>query len=177
MPPPASATRGRCRRSPSGWRARWDEPQAGDGNGTTGDLPRSAWSGASLHRYPWPWRLSPRDEHRAWDDKRRRWITTMSPEPEATLTPAERRARDAVRALPRPEADAAFRARLQREFVSGGIASPAREGAGARRPGRAETGRGPSRPWAGWAAPLSWAAAAVIGVACVLGLNVGGGLV
>jgi len=97
----------------------------------------------------------------------------MSPEPEATLTPAERRARDAVRALPRPEADAAFRARLQREFVSGGIASPAREGAGARRPVRAETGRGPSRPWTGWAAPLTWAAAAVIVVASVIGLNRG----
>jgi len=36
-------------------------------------------------------------------------------------TPAEERVRDAVRALPRPQSDMAFRARLRREFAAGEI--------------------------------------------------------
>lgn len=44
----------------------------------------------------------------------------MSPDRDA-LTPAETRARDAVRDLPRPPADAAFRARLRRDFAAGTI--------------------------------------------------------
>jgi len=45
---------------------------------------------------------------------------------EPILTADETRARDAVRALPRPPADATFRARLRREFTSGAIeATPA----------------------------------------------------
>jgi len=47
----------------------------------------------------------------------------MSAEPR---TPAEARARDAVRALPPPAADAAFRARLKADFVAGSIAPPVR---------------------------------------------------
>jgi ferric-dicitrate binding protein FerR (iron transport regulator) len=47
----------------------------------------------------------------------------MSPEPtlEPPLTPDEQRAREALRALAPPRADAAYRARLAREFASGTI--------------------------------------------------------
>jgi ferric-dicitrate binding protein FerR (iron transport regulator) len=59
---------------------------------------------------------------------------------------AERRVQDAVRALPRPSAPPAYRARLKREFVSGAIA---------RRPSAL-----PSRPaFAAWWVPAAAAAA------------------
>lgn len=45
-------------------------------------------------------------------------------EPEL-LTPEERRASEAVRSLATPPADAAYRARLKREFASGALAEPA----------------------------------------------------
>ena len=45
-------------------------------------------------------------------------MTTHRPDP---LTPDETRARDAVRGLERPRADAAFRERLKRDFVTGRI--------------------------------------------------------
>lgn len=45
----------------------------------------------------------------------------MSPEPVAPRTPQETRAREAVRGLAAPRADAAYRARLKRDFVSGRI--------------------------------------------------------
>jgi len=47
-------------------------------------------------------------------------------EPNQDPTPAERRARDAVRALPEPRADEAFRARLEHAFTTGAFPEPAR---------------------------------------------------
>lgn len=45
-------------------------------------------------------------------------MTPLGPDP---LTPAEARAREAVRGLERPRADAAYRERLKRDFVTGQI--------------------------------------------------------
>jgi ferric-dicitrate binding protein FerR (iron transport regulator) len=45
----------------------------------------------------------------------------MTPPDETPVTPAEQRARDAVRQLPHERADDAFRARLKHEFTSGRI--------------------------------------------------------
>jgi FecR-like protein len=45
----------------------------------------------------------------------------MTPDPITPRTEAETRARDAVRGLARPRADAAFRARLKRDFANGRI--------------------------------------------------------
>ncbi|MEK7330313.1 MAG: hypothetical protein AAB113_05875, partial [Candidatus Eisenbacteria bacterium] len=45
----------------------------------------------------------------------------MTPHRPDPLTPDETRARDAVRGLDRPRADAAFRERLKRDFVTGRI--------------------------------------------------------
>lgn len=47
-------------------------------------------------------------------------------EPNQDLTPAERRARDAVRALPEARAADAFRARLEQAFTTGAFPEPAR---------------------------------------------------
>lgn len=90
-----------------------------------------------------------------------------------TLTPAESRARDAVRALSAPAADPAFRERLKREFTTGAIVSPFGEGAGeAPLPGsRRNVVRGPWR--APWAQPFVWAAAAAVLVLSMLGINRG----
>ena len=96
----------------------------------------------------------------------------MSHEPPETLTPGEARARDALRQLPRPEADPAFRARLKREFVSGSITSLL--GDAARRAAGAGSGRVVRGPWAAWAPRLAWAAAAAaIVAASVLAINHG----
>ena len=100
----------------------------------------------------------------------------MTHEPTETLTPAEARAREAVRSLSRPQADSAFRARLKREFEAGSITSPyARRGrrSSEQAPswesgmGRVVRGR-----WARWA-PLAWAAAAAFLIMSVIGLNRG----
>lgn len=48
----------------------------------------------------------------------------MSAERPESLTPEQARAREAVRGLPAPPADAAFRARLKRDFVAGAIEVP-----------------------------------------------------
>lgn len=45
----------------------------------------------------------------------------MSPNIDPELTPAERRVREALQALQRPQPDPAFRARLRHEFVSGRV--------------------------------------------------------
>jgi hypothetical protein len=75
------------------------------------------------------------------------------------MTPAQRRARDAVRRLGRPAADAAFRERLRRDFISGAIGGAADRDA-QRRAARARAW------WRGlrwsWAAPLTAAAALLI---------------
>ncbi len=74
----------------------------------------------------------------------------MTSEPD-TLTLDERRARDAVRALPRPEPDPALRARLRADFLDGTLRSPF------------ERATPRTRPAAGplaWLRPLAWAAAA-----------------
>lgn len=74
------------------------------------------------------------------------------------LDESQRLAREAVRSLPRPEADAAFRARLKEQFVSGAIdASPPSAAPGSRL----------GSVWLGWSA---LAAAAVVTVA-LLGFN------
>ncbi len=75
------------------------------------------------------------------------------------LTDAQRLARDAVRSLQRPAADADFRARLKREFVSGSLASDAED---------ERNGAGPAfrrrafRPW------MAWAPAAVAAVVLLM---------
>jgi hypothetical protein len=50
----------------------------------------------------------------------------MSDPREEDLTAEERRARQALKTLPRPQADPAFRARLRRDFVSGAFTARAR---------------------------------------------------
>jgi ferric-dicitrate binding protein FerR (iron transport regulator) len=75
-------------------------------------------------------------------------------EPEM-LTPEEQRASAAVRALSTPPADAAFRARLAREFASGAIA----------RAGAREALRPVAPAWRavlGWAIPVAAAAALLV---------------
>src|SRR5439155_21228184 len=137
MPPPASATRVRSGR----WRS---------GSRTHSDDARDARDARWLSAAPPPDPLRPRQP-------------AMTHEPTETLTPAEARAREAVRSLSRPQADSAFRARLKREFEAGSITSPY-----ARR-GRRSSEQAPSREsgmgrlvrgrWSRWA-PLVWAAAA-----------------
>ena len=77
----------------------------------------------------------------------------MTRDPAAPLTPEQARARDALRALTEPDADAAFRARLKQDFVSGRI--------GARR----DLVLAPARAWPAWlrlsAVPVAAAAAVV----------------
>jgi ferric-dicitrate binding protein FerR (iron transport regulator) len=78
----------------------------------------------------------------------------MSARDPERLTPEEERASQAVRALAPPAANAAFRARLKREFTSGAI-----ERAGAREPLRPAVPLW--RPVLGWALPVAAAAALV----------------
>lgn len=83
------------------------------------------------------------------------------------LTDAQRLARDAVRSLPRPEADADFRARLKQEFMSGSLASETGDTTGrGKEAGSASRGR-TFGPWLAWA-PV--AAAAVV-LLIVFGFN------
>ncbi len=79
-------------------------------------------------------------------------------EPNDQTTPAERRARDAVRGLSEPAADPAFRARLKASFADGTIAA---------RPRRIVPLPWYRRAAAGWLVPPLAAAAAVL-VAVVL---------
>ena len=83
----------------------------------------------------------------------------MSARAPELLTPDEKRASDAVRALAAPHAEAAYRARLKREFVSGALAAPTR-------PPRAAI---PllRRPALAWAALPAAAAAALIVVSAL----------
>jgi hypothetical protein len=77
------------------------------------------------------------------------------------LTPEEERASQAVRALSTPPADAAFRARLKREFASGAIAR-----AGSAR-GRCDPrSRRGARCWAGRFPVAAAAALLVVAWAC-----------
>jgi ferric-dicitrate binding protein FerR (iron transport regulator) len=101
------------------------------------------------------------------------------------LTMPEQRARAAVRQLPRPEADPAYRARLRREFVSGTLTSPLGLDGGVASDiagtvpsqeldrGVSDRGRVVRGPLNEWARPLAWAAAAVIMVVGVGRLNRG----
>jgi hypothetical protein len=84
----------------------------------------------------------------------------------------ERLARDAVRGLPRPTADPAFRARLKADFARGAIegARVAKSGPGQRPPLPLPWGQG--RPSPGWRATAA-IAAAIIGVVAVGILNQG----
>ena len=70
------------------------------------------------------------------------------------LSADEARARDAVRGLDRPMADASFRARLRREFLSGTIQSAA--------PARVLALPWHRRPMTRWGVPLFAAAAALV---------------
>ncbi len=98
----------------------------------------------------------------------------MARDRELDLTAEEMRAREALRTLPPPRAEAAFRERLKAEFTSGTIAEPeARTGAVSGAPDRGRAGarvasfpraRGRGffgRPWA-WIPSAAAAAAAVV---------------
>lgn len=71
---------------------------------------------------------------------------------EHNLDKRQRLAQEAVRGLPRPEADPAFRARLKDRFVSGGIDAEAKRGPGARL----------GSVWLGWSALAAAAVAAFV---------------
>ncbi len=73
---------------------------------------------------------------------------------EEPLSPRQKKAQELVSGLSRPPADAAFRARLKEEFVSGAIVQ--REGTSR------FAARRPRRGWTRWAAPLAAAAALVL---------------
>lgn len=75
-------------------------------------------------------------------------------------TAEQRRAADAVRELPTPDASPDFRAALRAQFVAGEFGQAGEDAAPARRPRRAASPR-PGRAWA-WVAPLAVAASLAV---------------